>query len=87
MNPIETIRYKGVEYPMFEVNINLNLNGRLEPVIVSVESLEKALTTSEGTYNDSEAADIDEKIYFYIPDAMADDDELRIRIYVEYNCE
>lgn len=85
MKPIDTISYKGVEYPMLEVNINLNLNGRLETVIVSVESLEKELVSDEGKYIDARAAGIDERIYFYIPDDMADKDEQTIRIFIENN--
>lgn len=85
MKAIEVISYKGSEYPMFEVNINLNLNGRLDPVIVSVESLESELMSDDGTYRDTEGISIDEKIYFYIPDDMADKDEQTIRIFIENN--
>ncbi len=70
---------------MYEVSINLNLNGRLEPVFVSVESLESGLMSDDGTYRDAEAISIDEKIYFYIPDDMADKDEQTIRIFIENN--
>lgn len=85
MKPIETINYKGVEYPMFEININLNLNRRLEPVIISVESLESEIISDYGAYRDTEAISIDERIYFYIPDDMADKDEQTIRIFIENN--
>lgn len=85
MKAIDTISYKGVGYPMYEVSINLNLNGRLEPVFVSVESLESGLMSDDGTYRDAEAISIDEKIYFYIPDDMADKDEQTIRIFIENN--
>lgn len=83
MKPIENISYHGKQYPIFEVNINLNLNGRLEPVWVSVESLQDALMIEGEWFRDEEAANIDERIYFYIPDSMADKDEQTIRLFIE----
>lgn len=85
MKSIEIISYHGKNYPIFEVNINLNLNGRLEPVWVSVESLSNELLPDGAHYRDSEAIAIDEKLYFYIPDDMADKDEQTIRLFIEEN--
>lgn len=83
MKPIEIISYHGKQYPILEVNINLNLNGRLEPVWVSVESLSDELLPDGNDYSDNEAIAIDEKIYFFIPDEMADKDEQTIRLFIE----
>lgn len=85
MKPIEIISYHGKQYPIFEVNINLNLNGRLEPVWVGTESLSNELLPGGAYYGDSKAIAIDEKIYFYIPDDMADKDEQTIRLFIEEN--
>lgn len=85
MKPIENVSYHGKQYPIFEVNINLNLNGRLEPVWVSIESLSNELLSDGERYSDREAIAIDEKIYFYIPDDMADKDEQIIRLFIEEN--
>lgn len=57
------MKYKGKEYPVYEVEIpgwGLRL--------VSVVSFEEALLTPEGNYTDEEARYIDEQIFFYVDD-------------------
>ena len=64
------IEFDGKEYPTKLLNIP-GFGERL----VSVESLEKSLMDAEGFYASDEALAIDEKIFFYVPDDVINEDE------------
>ena len=71
-----TIKFNGKEYPARK--ILLNIEGYANPLIISVESLNDELMTEDGEYAFSKAKEIDETIYFYVPDdkIMLADEEL-----------
>ena len=71
-----TIKFNGKEYPARK--ILLNIEGYANPLIISVESLNDELMTEDGEYTSSKAKEIDETIYFYVPDdkIQLNDEEL-----------
>ena len=71
-----TIKFNGKEYPARK--ILLNIEGYANPLTISVESLNDELMTEDGEYASSKAKEIDETIYFYVPDdkIMLADEEL-----------
>ncbi len=71
-----TIKFNGKEYPARK--ILLNIEGYANPLIISVESLNDELMTEDGDYVSSRAKEIDETIYFYVPDdkIQLNDEEL-----------
>jgi hypothetical protein len=60
----------------------LNIPG-FGAMLVSVESLEKSLHNAEGFYVSDEARLVDEKIFFYVPDDIIDDDDESLTEFVE----
>ena len=72
------IEFDGKEYPTKLLNIP-DFGERL----VSVESLEKSLFDAEGFYVSDEAQVVDEKIFFYVPDNIIDEDEKTIVEFVD----
>lgn len=64
------IKYNGKEYPSRTIEVP----GFGERTI-SVESLEDALLDADSLYVSDEAQVIDEKIFFYVPDDVIDDDD------------
>ncbi len=64
------IKFQGKKYPLRMVEIP----GFGERAI-SVESLEDALLNADSLYVSDEAQVIDEKIFFYVPDDVIDDDD------------
>lgn len=71
-----TIKFNGKEYSARK--ILLNIEGYANPLIISVESLNDELMTEDGDYVSSRAKEIDETIYFYVPDdkIQLNDEEL-----------
>ncbi len=72
------IEFNGKEYPTKLLDIP-NFGEKL----ISVESLEKTLFDTEGFYVSDEARVIDEKIFFFVPDDIIDEDEKEIAEFVE----
>ena len=72
------IKFNGKEYSAKQLNIP-DFGERL----VSVESLEQSLHNAEGFYVSDEAQVIDEKILFYVPDDIINEDEKTIVEFVE----
>lgn len=72
------IKFNGKEYPTRQLNIP-NFGEKL----VSVESLEKSLYDAEGFYVSDEANEVDEKIFFYVPDDVIDDDDESLAEFIE----
>ncbi len=72
---MESITFKGVEYPLRSIFIP-GFGERY----VGTESLENALIPGEG-YADG-AKGIDEIIFFYVPDSMIKDLEMKLTAYV-----
>ena len=64
---MDTIKYKGKEYPTRTFLVNSPEFGEPQEVKISVMSLSEAM---EGKYeiSDSEEESIDEEIYFYVED-------------------
>ena len=63
---MEMVIFDGREYPARYVCIDVE--GEKETVLVAQESLERALMTPDWRYVSDEARNIDEGIYFYVPD-------------------
>lgn len=82
MEASNTIEYRGKRYPMFSLHVNID--GEALDVDVSVESLDKALC-SNGRFTDELAVEIDNTIFFFIPDKMAGKSEEEITKYIEEN--
>lgn len=72
------IEFNGKEYPTKLLNIP-GFGERL----VSIESLEKTLFDTKGFYVSDEAQVIDEKIFFFVPDDVIDEDEKEIVEFIE----
>lgn len=74
---METITYKGKEYPTRTFLVNNPEIGEPQEITISVESLSVAM---EGKYeeNGTEEQAIDETIYFYVLDHQIEHHELRI---------
>ncbi len=60
---MDTITYKGKEYPIIEVEIK-----KYGVRQIATESLENVLLTEDGIYADDEARAIDESIFFFVED-------------------
>ena len=72
------IEFDGKEYPTKLLNIP-NFGEKL----ISVESLEESLHDAEGFYVSDEARVVDEKIFFYVPDDVIDDDDESLTEFIE----
>lgn len=66
----EMIEYNGKEYPAIEVSLDEEWGG-----LVSTESLEKALMPND-KYADDLARQIDEGIFYFVPDEKIYSDDL-----------
>lgn len=82
MEASNIIEYRGKQYPMFSLHVNID--GEALDVDVSVESLDKALCPN-GEFTDELAVEIDNTIFFFIPDSMAGKSEEEITKYIEEN--
>lgn len=80
MKPTRTIEYRGVTYPVFSLEITID--DEKETVDVSVVSLERELIP-DTLWRNKEAERIDETIFFYIPDSLANSEEDEIRKHIE----
>lgn len=77
-----TIEFQGKEYPVRCIPVHVNGEGW--NVLVSTESLERALFENDGVHFVSEEAiEVDEDIYFYVPDDIIDADEDALCGFVE----
>ncbi len=72
------IKFNGKEYSTKQLHIP-DFGERL----VSVESLEESLMDAEGFYVSDEAQVIDEKIFFYVPNDIINEDEKTIVEFIE----
>ena len=72
------IKFDGKEYPTKLLNIP-NFGEKL----ISVESIEESLHDAEGFYVSDEARVVDEKIFFYVPDDVIDDDDESLTEFIE----
>lgn len=72
------IKFNGKKYSTKQLNIP-DFGERL----VSVESLEESLFDTEGFYVSDEAQVVDEKIFFYVPDNIINEDDKAIVEFIE----
>lgn len=92
MTPDKYIEYNGKNYPVFNLNIvdqsdeDSTQNMEMIEVAVSVQSLSDILIDSSGSPVNEEARILDEEIFFYIPDELADKEANEIADYVTDNC-
>lgn len=93
MTPDRYVEYDGKQYPVYLINIidqeteDSAMNMETIEVPISVESLsQKIIDQSTGAPIDSEATEIDEEIFFYIPDEMASLSEAEVADFVSDNC-
>ena len=61
---LNTITYKGVEYPTREIDVNVD--GERHHYTVSTTELNSAIYNDETGYPDAEAQAIDESIFYYL---------------------
>lgn len=83
MKPTIQIEYSEEMYPVFMLPIKHN--GELHVQAIGTESLQDALLMPNLSYRDDVAQRIDEKIFFYIPDKMAEATEREIINFIENN--
>ena len=69
--------FKGIEYPIRTVDIPGYGQRR-----VSKRSLEKVLLTKDDCWVNKEAEEIDNSIFFYVPDQMFEDDEADLAKFI-----
>lgn len=81
MEALEYIEYRGVKYPAYSIEFNDELGAHDE--LVSVESLSNALFDEEYRYLDSRAEEIDDTIFYFIPDEMGEQSLEEIREFIE----
>ena len=93
MTPTSHITYNGETFPVFVINIIDQIDEdsamymKVISVSVSIESLSKRLIDADtGVPVSSIASAIDEGIFFYIPDELADKEADEIANYVTDNC-
>lgn len=82
MKPADIIEYQGKEYPIF--SLQLSIDGETINADVSVESLDEALCPKD-KFADELAVEIDNSIFFFIPEDMADKSEEEIIKFIEEN--
>lgn len=83
MKPTIQIEYSEEMYPVFLLPINHD--GELQVQTIGTESLQDALLMPNMFFRDDVAQRIDEKIFFYIPDKLADATEREIISFIENN--
>ncbi len=77
---LDTIEYKGNEYPCRDVYIDEESG----TVNISVDSLSKALNPNDNWDEVEEEAEyIDSKIFFYVPDEMINNPIKELRDYIK----
>lgn len=92
MIPNEYIEYNGKQYPLFLVNIinqsdeESTQNMEMIEVPISVTSLSNVLIDLSDSPVNAEATAIDERVFFYIPDELADKEANEIADFVSDNC-
>lgn len=93
MQPTDYVSYNGKEYPLFEVDIidqeteESAENMEFMTVTVSTQSLSSQLIDSAtGLPVDKRAERLDNDIFFYIPDELADKEANEIADFVSDNC-
>lgn len=83
MKPTIEIEYCEEMFPVFLLPINYD--GEVHVYTIATESLQDKLMTPGMMYRDIEAENIDAKIFFYIPDKLAEASEREIINFVENN--
>lgn len=83
MKPTIQIEYREEMYPVFILPIKHD--GEIHVHTIGTESLQDALLKSDLNFRDEVAERIDEKIFFYIPDKLAEATEREIIIFIENN--
>ncbi|WP_303841853.1 hypothetical protein [Selenomonas ruminantium] len=74
-------RFNGEDYPTRLIALDMpEISGQR---LISVDSLDVALMTKDGCYVSEEARDIDEEVFFYVPDKMIDAEENILIQYVK----
>ena len=83
MKPTTQIEYNEEMYPVFFLPIHNE--GEIHVYSIGTESLQDALLMPNTSFRDDIAQRIDEKIFFYIPDKLADATEREIISFIENN--
>lgn len=93
MQPTDYVSYNGKEYPLFEVDIidqeteESAENMEFMTVTVATQSLSSQLIDSAtGLPVDKRAERLDNDIFFYIPDELADKEANEIADFVSDSC-
>ena len=83
MKPVYNLALQDKEYPVFILPINID--GETHVRAIGTESLQKLLLLPDMSYRNKGAEELDEKIFFYIPDDMARKSENEIIKFIETN--
>ena len=67
---MDKITFEGIDYPVRHIELS-----GYGVQMISVETLEDALLVDGCDYVSEEAGNIDEQIYFYVPDEIMDDEQ------------
>ena len=93
MKPNDYISYKGKEYPLFQVDIidqeteESAENMEFMTVTVATQLLsDQLIDSATGMPVDKSAERLDNEIFFYIPDELAEREACEIADYVSDNC-
>lgn len=81
MEVSEYIEYHGAKYPVYSIQFNDELGEHNE--LVSVQSLSNALFDDQDKYVDRVAEEIDDTIFYYIPDELSGQSIEKIREFIE----
>ncbi|MBO4965885.1 MAG: hypothetical protein J6C81_06440 [Muribaculaceae bacterium] len=81
MEATEYIEYHKANYPLYSIEFNDDLGEHNE--LVSIQSLSDALFDNDGKYVDHEAEEIDDSIFYYIPDELSGQSIEEIREFIE----
>ena len=93
MKPNDHIFYNGKEYPLFQIDIidqeteESAKNIEFMTVTVATQSLsDQLINSATGMPFDKSAERLDNEIFFYIPDELAEREACEIAEYVTDNC-
>ncbi len=84
MEPHDHIEYEGKEYPLYFLDIPNEDDGTVQRA-VSTESLARAALDENGLPLNPEAERIDDDIFFYVPEEIAEGNEDDIVDFITEN--
>jgi len=83
MKPAYNLVFQDREFPIFILPVNLD--GEIHACTIGTESLQNILMLPDMSFRNKGAEELDEKIFFYIPDTTAKLSEKEIIKFIETN--